>query len=138
MPKKLLSLFLLLVFVVTMGAGCSSKKATQKNLERVTLNYWRVWDGEDNFKPLIEAYNKSQPNVLINYRQLSYEEYEAALLDAWAEDRGPDIFSIQNTWVRKYETKITNAREYHYGAPCSLKELLKRLSVKFKPKKYFY
>ncbi len=106
MPKKLLSLFLLLVFVVTMGAGCSSKKATQKNLERVTLNYWRVWDGEDNFKPLIEAYNKSQPNVLINYRKLSYEEYEAALLDAWAEDRGPDIFSIQNTWVRKYETKI--------------------------------
>jgi multiple sugar transport system substrate-binding protein len=27
-------------------------------------------------------------------------------LNALSEDRGPDIFSIQNTWLRKYENKI--------------------------------
>lgn len=107
MRKKISIVFLLLVFVVTAGAGCtSSKKPVQKALDSVTLNYWRVWDGQDDLKPIIDAYNTSQPNIKINYRKLSYDEYEAALLDAWAEDRGPDIFSIQNTWIRKYQTKI--------------------------------
>jgi ABC-type glycerol-3-phosphate transport system substrate-binding protein len=108
MRKKIFVLFLLLVFVVTAGAGCSSKsnQPVQQDLQPITLNYWRVWDGPDDFRPIIDAYNKSQPNITINYRKLGYDEYEAALLDAWAEDRGPDIFSIQNTWIRKYQTKI--------------------------------
>lgn len=105
MRKKITILFFMLVFVSTIGAGCSSKPAAQA-LAPVTINYWRVWDGQDDFQAIIDAYKQSQPNVTINYRKLSYDEYEAALLDAWAEDRGPDIFSIQNTWVRKYQTKI--------------------------------
>jgi multiple sugar transport system substrate-binding protein len=36
---------------------------------------------------------------------LRYEEYEQKLLEAFATDRGPDIFSIHNTWVRKYQGK---------------------------------
>jgi ABC-type glycerol-3-phosphate transport system substrate-binding protein len=105
MGKKITIIFFLLVFVSTIGAGCSSKPAAQP-LAPVTLNYWRVWDGQDDFQAIIDAYKQTQPNVTINYRKLSYDEYEAALLDAWAEDRGPDIFSIQNTWIRKYQTKI--------------------------------
>lgn len=106
MHKKILILFFLLVFIVTTGASCSTPKPAQQSLQPITLNYWRVWDGPDNFSDIINAYNQSQPNITIKYRKLSYDEYEAALLDAWAEDRGPDIFSIQNTWVRKYQTKI--------------------------------
>lgn len=105
MKRNLFVIALLLVFIVTAGAGCSSTPSTQA-LQPITLNYWRVWDGQDAFADIIAAYNASQPNVKINYRKLSFDEYEAALLDAWAEDRGPDIFSIQNTWVRKYQTKI--------------------------------
>ncbi len=106
MKKKLGILGLLLVFIITSGASCSSSKVSSEELQPITLNYWRVWDGPDDMAPLIEAYKAVQPNITINYRKLSYDEYEAALLDAWAEDRGPDIFSIQNTWVRKYQTKI--------------------------------
>lgn len=106
MRKKIVIFSLLLVFIITSGAGCSSSKVSSTELKPITLNYWRVWDGPDDFDPLIQAYKAVQPNVTINYRKLSYDEYEAALLDAWAEDRGPDIFSIQNTWIRKYQTKI--------------------------------
>ncbi len=105
MRKKILILSLLLVFVITAGASCGTN-TNQAALTPVTISYWRVWDGPDDFQPMIDAYRLVHPNITINYRKLSYDEYEGALLDAWAEDRGPDIFSIQNTWVRKYQTKI--------------------------------
>lgn len=110
MKKKILSLALLFVFIITAGAGCSSKVSSEQ-LQPITINYWRVWDGPDDFDEIIAAYKLVQPNVTINYRKLSFDEYESALLDAWAEDRGPDIFSIQNTWMRKYQTKIAPVPE---------------------------
>lgn len=107
MKTKLIALVLLLVFVATAGFGCKtvdSKVAAR--MQPITLNYWRVYDGPDNFQPMIDAYRAMHPFISINYRKLNYDEYEQALVDALAEDRGPDIFSIQNTWVRKYQSKI--------------------------------
>jgi multiple sugar transport system substrate-binding protein len=39
-------------------------------------------------------------------RILRPAEYENVLLNALAEDKGPDIFSLHNTWVNKYAGKI--------------------------------
>jgi multiple sugar transport system substrate-binding protein len=75
-------------------------------MQPITLNYWRVWDGPDAFDDIIKEYNLLHPNIDIKYRKLRYEEYEQALLEAWAEDRGPDIFSINANWIGKYQTKI--------------------------------
>ncbi len=107
MKTKIIALGLLLAVVASSGFGCKTvSKDVQEKMQPITLNYWRVWDGPDDFAPLIAAYNQLHPFITINYRKLTYDEYEQALLDALAEDRGPDIFSIQNTWVRKYQTKI--------------------------------
>ncbi len=107
MKTKIITLCLILAIVVTSGFGCKTvSKDVQQKMEPITLTYWRVWDGPDDFAPLIEAYNALHPFITINYRKLTFDEYEQALLDALAEDRGPDIFSIQNTWMRKYQTKI--------------------------------
>lgn len=129
MKKKLTLLGLLLILITTVGAGCSSPQVTPETLNPITLNYWRVWDGPDDFDDIIAAYKVIQPNVTINYRKLSYDEYEAALLDAWAEDRGPDIFSIQNTWVRKYQTKIAPLPETLSIVRPALKGTLKKQVV---------
>ncbi len=107
MKKNLIILSLLIVVIAGSGFGCkNASQEVQEKMQPVTLNYWRVWDGPDDFDPLILAYQQLHPFVTINYRKLTYDEYEQALVDALAEDRGPDIFSIQNTWVRKYQTKI--------------------------------
>lgn len=105
MRKKILPLFLIFAFLLTSGASCK-KQTMEETVEPVTLNYWRVFDGSDDFAEIIAKYNAQHPYVKINYRKLRYEEYENALLEALAEDRGPDIFSIHNSWVRKYESKI--------------------------------
>lgn len=108
MRKKLVAIFLAISFIFITGSSCKiSNKATQEAAKAITLNYWRVFDGEDSFKEIIEAYKARHPHVTINYRLLRYDEYEKEILNALAEDRGPDIFSINNSWIRKYESKIT-------------------------------
>ncbi len=104
---KILSLFILLTLLATTGFRCKwMDQATKEALKPITLTYWRVWDDQDAFQEIIEAYRQIHPNITIEYKKFRYEEYEKELLNALAEDRGPDIFSIHNTWVNKYQSKI--------------------------------
>ncbi len=107
MKKNLFAFSILMVFLLALLSACScGKKSMEEAVKPITLNYWRVFDGRDDFAEIIERYNQRHPYITINYRKLRYDEYEEALLHALAEDRGPDIFSIHNTWVRKYESKL--------------------------------
>ena len=107
MRKKIFGLLLVFAFLLTSGFGCKTTNSDlQAQMQPITINYWRVWDGPDDFADIISSYNATHPYVTINYRKLRYDEYENELLNAMAEDRGPDIFSIGNTWVKKYESKL--------------------------------
>lgn len=74
----------------------------------VELEWWGVFDDSDTFKDLIENYKKANPYVKqIRYKKIPYADYEQELVNALAEGRGPDIFSIQNTWLPRYFGKIS-------------------------------
>jgi len=108
MKNKLFIMFLIFSFLLTSGFGCKlADKETKEAMEPITLEYWRVWDGPDAFSEIIANYKQLHPFITINYRKLRYSEYEKELLEALAEDRGPDILSIHNTWIKKYENKLT-------------------------------
>lgn len=107
MRNKLFILFILFSFLLTSGFGCKgTNQATQEAMKPVVLNYWRVWDGPDAFDSIIANYRAIHPYITINYRKLRYSEYEQALLEAMAEDKGPDILSLHNTWIPKYQSKL--------------------------------
>lgn len=107
MKSKFFPLFLLFVFLITAGPICKgTPQEVMEAMKPVNLTYWRVFDDQDAFDEIITAYKALHPNVSITYRKLRMEEYEQTLLNALAEDRGPDLFSIPNTWVREYQTKI--------------------------------
>ncbi len=101
----------LLVFLL--GAGCVSDSVRAKRMmkNKVTLEFWGVFDTNYDWEPVIKSYKKSRLNVNINYRKIKFENYERELLDAWAEGRGPDIIMIHNTWIGGYKTKLTPAPE---------------------------
>ena len=98
-----------LVLMVTTGVGCraGNLEALRALQEPIVLEMWGVFDGSDAWQDIIAAYRESHPNVAINYRKLKFAEYEQALLEGWAEGRGPDIFMVHNTWLGKYQSKIT-------------------------------
>lgn len=113
MNKKLKNLLLILIILLPFfTSGCLSwllppkpDDYQKKKMQTIRLKYWRVYDGPDDFQDIIARYRRMHPNISIDYRKLRYDEFKQELLEAFATDRGPDIFSIHNTWVREYQEK---------------------------------
>src|SRR3989338_1700106 len=107
MLKRYVSFFLLAVFLVKSGLGCRVQGKKELEATRpVELTWWRVFDDADSVSTIINEYNKIHPNIAVTYRKLRPEEYEHELLDALAEDRGPDILTVHNTAMQKYQSKL--------------------------------
>jgi len=96
----------ILIVLITTGAKCQSLPANTiaGSPKPVTLEYWKVYEESFNISDLISNYQKQYPYVTINFKNFTPEEYENELLKAFAEDRGPDIFSIHTTWMKKYQS----------------------------------
>lgn len=105
---RFFTILVLFTFLINSGFGCKWNPFQQNNelYKPVTLEYWGVWDTEDQLKNLISSYEKTHPTVKINYRRFRYDEYERELLEAWADDRGPDIFAIPANWIKDYQKRI--------------------------------
>ncbi len=108
MTRSFRTLVASLLLVAFTGAGCTKgpDAATIQASKRVTLDVWGVVDDLDVYQAAFAAYRAEHPNVQINYKRLRVEEYESQIVNALAEDRGPDIFLIHNDWVGKYLPKI--------------------------------
>lgn len=105
---KKITIFLLFSFIISSGFGCKWNpfRSDPELYEPVTIEYWGVWDSPSQIKNLITAYEESHPTVSVNYRNFRYEEYERKLLEAWADDRGPDVFAIPSSWIKKYQPRL--------------------------------
>lgn len=109
--RKRIAGSLLLASLVLSGQGCFNAAVTAPpaSSKPIELTYWRTLDDGDAFDGIITAYRALHPNVSINYRKLRLDEYEKELLNAFAEDRGPDILSVHNDWLRAYQSKLLPA-----------------------------
>lgn len=96
------------LILVLFGAGCTKgpDQATIDASKHITMNIWSVVDDADVYAPVLTDYHLQHPNVQINYRRLRLEEYDSELLNALAEDRGPDVFLIPHNAVNQYLPKI--------------------------------
>lgn len=104
---KVTILAVLALFIVVSGFRCKFLSGAEKELlEPVNLTWWGVEDDRSDYSGVIGVYKSIHPNISIEYRKLRLGEFEAELINALAEDRGPDIFSIRNTWVDEYIPKI--------------------------------
>ncbi|MBI2410534.1 MAG: extracellular solute-binding protein [Candidatus Kerfeldbacteria bacterium] len=101
--KAFFVLSLFFVVLSTVGAGCSKDVTPPAG---VKLLIWRSEDSEDDFADTIAAYIAQYPNVSITYKTLKKDEYEDALVSAWAKGEGPDIFSVPNMRLGKFKEFI--------------------------------
>lgn len=98
---------LILIFAIGfLSAGCGGGGGSAK---QVVLTYWKPFEDSGHLQPVFEAYRKSHPNVQINYVEKNIDTYEQDLLEAMAAGNGPDVFSINNVWLPKYQDKIAPA-----------------------------
>lgn len=100
---KFIAVLLALSFL-SLGCGGSAPKQGA-----VVLKFWKPFEDSQNIQPLIQEYQKKHPNVRIEYTKKNIETYEEDLLNALAAGGGPDVFSINNSWLPKYLDKVTGA-----------------------------
>lgn len=97
-------LILLVVFVKLFFGGKPVKK-------EISLTYWGLWEDKEIFTPLIESYQKNNPNVKIDYQKMAPQDYREKLLSRSKNGQGPDIFRFHNTWlpeIRELAAPIPN------------------------------
>ncbi len=100
-----LPLFALLIAIPLLGAGCQSTPPASP----VTLKIWKPFVTTEKMQSIISAYQTLHPNVTIEYTAKNIENYQTDLINALATGNGPDIFSINNTWLPQYLDKTTPA-----------------------------
>ncbi|MFA5070294.1 MAG: extracellular solute-binding protein [Patescibacteria group bacterium] len=97
------ALFLAIVAPLALAFIYRGNKVTPKS---VTLNYWIVEDDPTDYAAVVQAYQAVHPYVKFNFVKVKLEDYEKNLINALARDAGPDIFSLPNTWLKKYQDII--------------------------------
>ncbi|MEY4722786.1 MAG: hypothetical protein RLZZ324_299 [Candidatus Parcubacteria bacterium] len=97
----------MLAALIFTGFGCSTpNQAAVSRSQPVTLNYWRVFDDQDAFQQIAQDYTRIHPNITIRYTKLTYDEYRDKLLNALAEDNGPDMMSLHNDWMHEWQPRL--------------------------------
>lgn len=104
--RKFLIIGILLLAIATPLVIALLYRGKTVNPKAVTLNYWIVDGNEKDYTEMVDAYHSYHPYVNIKFKKIKLEEYENALIQGWARDQGPDIFSLPNTWLKKYKEFI--------------------------------
>lgn len=100
MPK-----IVILVLALAVSAGVLFWKfgpdLTQRSVaeKEVTLTFWGLWEDENLIRPAIDAYKSINPKVTISYNFQSTRNYRSRVQTQIANNQGPDIFMIHNSWV---------------------------------------
>ncbi len=102
-----MSCFFIFSFLLTAGFGCKGLTSEQQAATKsVTLEYWTVFDDVDALQALLDQYRAERPFITVNLRQLRESELYPRLVEALAEDKGPDIISVHSRYLRAWQSKL--------------------------------
>ena len=87
------------------GSGQKEKGETAKDSERIQLTFWRNGgNAAENkaFEELVSAFEKGNPNILVNMKSIPYSDYEIRLRTELAAGNPPDILTIDSPTLGLY------------------------------------
>ncbi len=110
--KKGMAVLLLLTLLFSLS-GCRTKelpKAKRGEFTGTELTVYNVFDNEDVFMPMLQAFKAEYGAIQVNYRKFNnIEEYREVILNELAEGEGPDIFFMHNSWFYQDHKKLLPA-----------------------------
>ncbi len=110
LTKLILVCLIISVGLVFTGLECPPKPKGQE--EEITLTWWRVnFDQNKDLEKLIGTFETEWPNIKIELRTFTFAEYEAEVVDAISastagENKGPDIVSIHDDWLPRWQDRL--------------------------------
>lgn len=99
---------LLIATLSLLGLGCKGGDlaAQERGSKKITLNWWRVEDGQKEFADIVADYKITHPNIDVKIKTLKAEELNNQLLEALASGKGPDLVSVPNNSLKQWQDKI--------------------------------
>lgn len=92
----------------------SESRVVYDESKPVKLTYWRTWNEASKIQPIIDAFQKKHPNVTIEIRDIDFGSYDSELTKAAQTGNLPDMFSVLNDWLPRYQPYSTPAPDTVY------------------------
>ncbi|MCY1152080.1 MAG: extracellular solute-binding protein [Sphaerochaetaceae bacterium] len=103
--KKMLVILMVLVAISPLFAQGSSEKEKSNSDEQTTLTFWSWLPTTIQWDDMVEAFEKENPEIKINYTRTEQSDYFEKLQVAMASGTGPDIFGLSTgALVNRYAT----------------------------------
>jgi multiple sugar transport system substrate-binding protein len=103
--------FMTAMIILMVAAALGFNPRRGQKLQNADLIMWGLWDDSELMNKYISEFRKQYGNIKIEYRKLTPQEYETELVNALAENRGPDIFAMHHTWYSKHKNKLSPMSE---------------------------
>jgi multiple sugar transport system substrate-binding protein len=85
------------------GSKISQFAGNQNNEnQEVSLIWWGLFDEETVVRPLIEAYEKENPKVKIQYVKQNELNYRTRVQTQIRAGQGPDVFTFNSSWAPEF------------------------------------
>lgn len=110
--KKIIIIVLSLAIVlgfIFWKFGPSLFSGSKKSTGPVKLTYWGLWEEPALMKGVIAEYQKTHPNIQIDYSKQPTTNYKSRLQQQIKDGTGPDIFLIHNSWVPMFTNFLNPA-----------------------------
>jgi len=101
----------ILLFVGILFALTNSNKQNKAAPKQITLTYWGLWEEKEVMDVLIKEYQRTNPNVIVQYEKKSPQDYRQKLLTWSQKGQGPDIFRFHNTWIPQIQEVVAPISE---------------------------
>lgn len=92
-------IFLFIRFVLPMFGKSSSG--------HVTLSYWGLWEDKSIMQPIIDDFQKENPNISVVYEKNDIKQYREKLTTRIGNGTGPDIFTFHNSWLPMFQKHLS-------------------------------
>lgn len=91
------------------GSNTTTPTKSSSSIKTVTLNYYGLWEPTQVMKPVIDAFEKQNPGIKINYQPQSSQDYQSRLKTSLEGGTAPDIFRLHSTWLPLFAKYILPA-----------------------------
>ncbi len=85
----------------------STQPASPENI--VTLTYFGLWEPSSVMKPVIDAFEKENPNIKIDYQLQAPQDYQDRVKTALSSATPPDIVRLHSTWLPIFAADLSPA-----------------------------
>jgi ABC-type glycerol-3-phosphate transport system substrate-binding protein len=97
--KVLIGMLLIMSFVL---GACGSGAQPATSNEKVTITVWDYYGEATPIKPLIEGFQKENPNITVQYEALDWDTTLEKLNVVLTGGTPPDVVTTDMTWIPKF------------------------------------